>query len=134
MRRRLTSAGYRSELVEGAIDRLIELGMLDDDVFARSWVESRDRARPRGEHALRDELRLKGIDSERAYAAKEIKGLKETTERADEAPPVIKKIHKKGTAADPPRGLFEVTIGGKPAVVEYEPDPDLRDTEQVPLL
>ena len=23
---------------------------------------------------------------------------------------------------------------GKPAVVEYEPDPDLRDTEQVPLL
>ena len=62
VRRRLTSAGYRSELVEGAIDRLIELGMLDDDVFARSWVESRDRARPRGEHALRDELRLKGID------------------------------------------------------------------------
>ena len=24
-------------------------------------------------------------------------------------------------------------IDGKPAVVEYEPDPDLRDTEQVPL-
>ena len=32
------------------------------------------------------------------------------------------------------RGRFPVTIGGKPAVVEYEPDPDLRDTEQVPLL
>jgi type I restriction enzyme M protein len=35
---------------------------------------------------------------------------------------------------DPIRGLFEVTIRGKPQVVEYEPDPDLRDTEQVPLL
>ena len=32
------------------------------------------------------------------------------------------------------RGLFPTTINGKPAVVEYEPDPDLRDTEQVPLL
>jgi type I restriction enzyme M protein len=29
--------------------------------------------------------------------------------------------------------LFETTIAGKPAVVEYEPDPDLRDTEQVRL-
>src|SRR5690606_33546065 len=35
---------------------------------------------------------------------------------------------------DPIRGLFETTIDGKPAVVEYEPDTDLRDTEQVPLL
>lgn len=79
-------------------------------------------------------LRLKGIAPERTYTPKEIKALKETAERADDAPPVLKKIHKKGTAADPLRGLFETTIGGKPAVVEYEPDPDLRDTEQVPLL
>ncbi len=79
-------------------------------------------------------LRLKGIDPERAYSPKEIKALKETAERADDAPPVIKKIHRKGTAADPLRGLFAATIAGKPAVVEYEPDPELRDTEQVPLL
>ena len=79
-------------------------------------------------------LRLVGIDPERAYAAKEIKALKESAERRDDAPPVIKKIHKKGTAPDPLRGLFETTIAGKPAVVEYEPNSDLRDTEQVPLL
>ena len=79
-------------------------------------------------------LRLKGIDPERAYAAKELKTIKETAECADDAPPVIKKIHKKGTAPDPLRGLFETTIDDKPAVVDYEPDPDLRDTEQVPLL
>jgi type I restriction enzyme M protein len=47
---------------------------------------------------------------------------------------VIKKIHKKGAEADPLRGLFAVTLDGKPAVVEYEADSDLRDTEQVPLL
>jgi type I restriction enzyme M protein len=79
-------------------------------------------------------LRLEGIDPERAYSPKEIKALKETAERADDAPPVIKKIHRKGTAADPLRGLFAATIAGKPAVVEYESDPELRDTEQVPLL
>ncbi|MHB1344043.1 MAG: type I restriction-modification system subunit M [Thermoleophilia bacterium] len=79
-------------------------------------------------------LRLVGIDPERAYAGKEIKALKETAERADDAPTVIRKIHRKGSEPDPLCGLFETTIGGKPAVVEYEPDSDLRDTEQVPLL
>jgi type I restriction enzyme M protein len=79
-------------------------------------------------------LRLQGIDPERTYNAKEIKALKESHERAEDAPPVIKKIHKRGTAPDPLRGLFDATISGKPAVVEYEPDSELRDTEQVPLL
>ncbi|HUP55448.1 MAG TPA: regulatory protein RecX, partial [Methylomirabilota bacterium] len=64
VRRRLGGAGYRAELVDGAIARMTELGMLDDEVFARAWVESRDRARPRGERAIREELRLKGIDRE----------------------------------------------------------------------
>jgi regulatory protein len=36
--------------------------MLDDEAFTRLWVESRDRARPRGERAIRQELSLKGID------------------------------------------------------------------------
>jgi regulatory protein len=62
VRRRLRGAGYRPDLVEGAIERLVELGILDDEAFARAWVESRDRARPRGERAIREELRLKGID------------------------------------------------------------------------
>jgi len=79
-------------------------------------------------------LRLKGIDLDRAYNPKEIKTLKEAAERDESAPPVIKKIHKRGTEADPLRGLFEATIDGKRSVVEYEPDPELCDTEQVPLL
>jgi regulatory protein len=62
VRRRLTTAGYQPALVDGAIVRLTELGMLDDETFARHWVESRDRARPRGERAIREELRQKGID------------------------------------------------------------------------
>lgn len=79
-------------------------------------------------------LRLKGIDANRAYTPKEIKALKESNERDENGSAVIRKIHKKGAAADPLRGLFATTLDGKPVVVEYDPDPDLRDTEQVPLV
>jgi len=79
-------------------------------------------------------LRIHGIDPERAYKPAEIKRLKEEGERGEDAPPVIRKVHKPGTTPDPLRGLFEVTIGGKQLVVEYEPDTDLRDTEQIPFL
>jgi regulatory protein len=61
VRRRLSDAGYRPELVVGAIERLTMIGLLDDDLFARGWIESRDRARPRGEAALRRELSLRGV-------------------------------------------------------------------------
>jgi type I restriction enzyme M protein len=64
--------------------------------------------------------------------------------RVETAPPVIAKTHKPGKAkADPLRGLFSlapsdgertVVRGKQSVIVEYEPDPDLRDTEQVPLL
>jgi type I restriction enzyme M protein len=87
-------------------------------------------------------LRIEGADPTRAYTPKEIKALKETVKEMpggaateqNAAPPVIRKIHKKGVEPNPLRGLMEATLGGKRAVVEYEPDPDLRDTEQVPLL
>jgi len=55
--------------------------------------------------------------------------------RVEDAPRVIGKLHKPSKAtADWLHGLFEATIKGKPAIVEYEPDSELRDTEQVPLL
>ncbi len=61
--------------------------------------------------------------------------LKAVSWRVETAPPVIAKVHKPGKAkADPLLGLYAALIAGKPAIVEYEPDSDLRDSEQVPLL
>ncbi|MBK9428217.1 MAG: SAM-dependent DNA methyltransferase [Gammaproteobacteria bacterium] len=73
--------------------------------------------------------------------------LKAVSWRDETAPPVIAKVHKPGKAAldkirpDPLRGLFLLPsppsgrgAGGEGLMVEYEPDSDLRDTEQVPLL
>ena len=79
-------------------------------------------------------LRLVGIEPDRIYKAKETKDLKANAERSVDAPRLIKKIHRRGVEPDPIHGLYEATIGGKPVVVEYEPDTDLRDTEQIPLL
>jgi len=53
----------------------------------------------------------------------------------ESAEPVIKRIHNaRDTKANPLYGLYEVTIAGKKVVVEYEPDTNLRDSEQVPLM
>jgi type I restriction enzyme M protein len=55
--------------------------------------------------------------------------------RDKSAEPVIKKLYKQGKAeADPLHGRYPLAIAGKPHVAEYEPDSELRDTEQVPLL
>jgi type I restriction enzyme M protein len=63
----------------------------------------------------------------------------ELAQRYEAAMPVVKKRYKVGKGAgkveaDALYGRYEITSGGKPWVVEYEPDADLRDTEQIPLL
>ena len=55
--------------------------------------------------------------------------------RDESAPPVVSKVSRAGKMSpDPLRGRFEITLEGKRNIVEYEPDSDLRDSEQVPLL
>ena len=79
-------------------------------------------------------LRIEGIDPEKVHSAKEIRELRTTGIRSESAPAVIRKTHGRNAVASPLNELWEATIKGKPAVVEYEPDPELRDTEQIPLL
>ena len=78
-------------------------------------------------------LKLEGADPGRVHSAKEIKALKDEGMRSENAMAVVRRKHPRGVEPDPIRGRFQRTIGGKPTVVEYEPDPELRDTEQVPL-
>lgn len=54
-----------SEPVAGALlDRFEDVGLIDDDSFARAWVESRQRTRGLAPRALALELKRKGIDPE----------------------------------------------------------------------
>ncbi len=80
-------------------------------------------------------LRIGGVDANRSYSPREIRALKETGERHEDAPAVIKKVYRPDrTDPEPLHGLFGATLDGVSCVVEYEPDSDLRDTEQVPIL
>ena len=55
--------------------------------------------------------------------------------RHEAAAPVIKRAHKPSAMEpDPIHGLIQTNLDGQSAVVEYEPDTELRDTEQIPLL
>ena len=54
--------------------------------------------------------------------------------RDETAEPAIRRVHRAGAEPDPLRGLYPANVEGRPVIVEYEPDTDLRDTEQIPLL
>lgn len=61
IRLRLRRKAFDPAIAEQAIERLTDLGLLDDAAFSRYWVENRQSFRPRGRLALRDELRRKGV-------------------------------------------------------------------------
>ncbi len=69
LRERLAKKQVPDDLAERLLDRFTEVGLVDDDAFARSWVESRQRSRGLARRALAQELRRKGVDDETARAA-----------------------------------------------------------------
>lgn len=57
----LTDKEYDEEVVDATVARLYEYNYLDDEAFARSWLGDRERFKPKGERAIRYELKQKGI-------------------------------------------------------------------------
>jgi SOS response regulatory protein OraA/RecX len=127
VRHRLTDAGYPPELVEGAVSRLVEMGYLDDEAFASGWVESRDRARPRGVHALRRELQLKGVASGIIDAVLEER-------RAAAADAVTPDGADPDEAADPDDAAADRLLRRKLPALLREPDPRRRRQRAYALL
>lgn len=52
-----------AEAAGTSLDRLTEVGLIDDQRFAQAWFEGQQR-RQRSTRALRHELRTKGVDDE----------------------------------------------------------------------
>jgi regulatory protein len=69
IRSRLKLKGYEDELVEDVIVSLKRTGDLDDEKFARFWVESRMHMNPAGDVVLKHELKAKGISGDIIDAA-----------------------------------------------------------------
>jgi len=117
---RVTCAEADEEPLANLIDRVAaELGPgphLDFNMFLRVVENTADKTNVK-------------------LTAKRVNLLKSALGQRDEqAAPVIKKAYKPGKEeADALYGRFETSVDGKGSVVEYQPDSDLRDTEQVPL-
>jgi regulatory protein len=69
LRDKLAKKDVPGELAERLLDRFTEVGLVDDEAFARSWVESRQRSRGLARRALAQELRRKGVDDDTARRA-----------------------------------------------------------------
>lgn len=87
-----------------AVERLTELGYLDDLAFARWWLEQRDRHAPRGRRMIEAELRQHGVPRD-VVAQLDDSELEETRTDADELP---------GTERDRARAALDRHLRGRP--------------------
>lgn len=123
-RRRLLHLGYPQALTDEVVQRLVGLRYLDDLDFARAWVESRDRAKPRGAVALRRELQLKGIaDTTIAEVL---------AHRADEAASRVPSAH--GEPVDVDHEAARLLLERRASTLRRETDPRRRRQKAYALL
>jgi regulatory protein len=64
IRRHLRVKRFEDPAIDQAIDQLRAQRYINDEAFARYWVEQRDRFRPKGERAIVNELLQKGVSRE----------------------------------------------------------------------
>lgn len=120
-------------------DQFREACLLVDEIPIANVVDRVAQAIGEGPYGdfnvFRDHIETDAERNGVKLTAKRVKLLQTAlAERDDTAERVIRRAYKPGKVeADPLRGLFEATVGGKNVVVEYETDTDLRDTETVPF-
>jgi len=61
---RLRRKGVDENVINEAIDKLRTLGYVNDEDFARFWVQNREQFSPMGSRRLKFELRQKGVESD----------------------------------------------------------------------
>jgi regulatory protein len=62
VRRYLRRKDTPPEIIETALARLDRLDFVNDRTFAGFWIDSREHFSPRGARALKNELRMKGVE------------------------------------------------------------------------
>lgn len=67
----MAAKGFSVAVATRALDRLTEVGLIDDEAFAQQWVYSRHTYGGKGKKVLAEELRRKGIDPSVAEPALE---------------------------------------------------------------
>jgi len=60
----LTAKRFSPKIIDDTITRLTDEKLLNDTVFAQSWINNRNKFKPRATTALRFELMQKGVDKD----------------------------------------------------------------------
>jgi regulatory protein len=105
LERRLRRAGVGESTAKATLDRLTEIGYVDDAAFARWWGEQRDRHAPRGRRLIEAELRRSGVPREVIEAYREEHASPERSPEDESLP---------GTEADRAREALERHLRGRP--------------------
>jgi regulatory protein len=66
---KLAAKNVPTDIAARLLDRFEEVGLVDDEAFARSWIASRQPGKGLARRALAQELRRKGVDDEVARDA-----------------------------------------------------------------
>ena len=66
---KLAQRNVPADLASRLLDRFEEVGLVDDEAFARAWIQSRQPGKGLARRALAQELRRKGVDDEVAEEA-----------------------------------------------------------------
>jgi regulatory protein len=67
-------------VAQRVLDRFVEVGLIDDEEYARMWADSRQRTKGSARSVLRQELRAKGINDDAIAGA--LEGIDDDAERA----------------------------------------------------
>jgi regulatory protein len=71
----LRRSGYDDDVISEVLDRYSDVGIIDDEAFAKAWVTSRHHSKGLAKRALAGELRRKGVsDDDVGVALDELDG------------------------------------------------------------
>ena len=107
IRDRLRRKRYDADQIDGVVVRLRELGLLDDEHFARLWVAN--RMATRGAQALRHELIGKGVD--RRIAAEVVQAAVDPESESATCEQIARKALPRYAAVSD-RAAFQRKLGG----------------------
>jgi regulatory protein len=103
----LEKRGYPEDVSARVLDRLAEVGLIDDVDFAEQWVRSRHVHAGKGKRALAAELRTKGVDGDVITAT--LDGIDAEAERERAEQLVQSKLRREAVIGDDPKAVDKVT-------------------------
>lgn len=98
IRQRLKNKKFALQIIEETLSFLKDKAFVDDNHFARAWIESRIK-RPLGIRRLKQELQIKGIDKE--IIESQINEIKKNYPEEDVVTRIIKEKLEKTKGSDP---------------------------------